>query len=74
MSLPEQEAEALRRAEDLLIRIGSGQYRVDSIRRLRADARAVLNHYPLDAAGRWTEAYGDKPEHRRTATRDEEDT
>lgn len=69
MSLPEQEARALQRARWLLSGIGSGLYKITTITQLRADARDVMKHYPLDAEGRWMESYGDNPECTRTATR-----
>lgn len=55
MSLPEQEAHSLDRASDFLLRLGSGEYKVTSIRALRKEARDILKHYPLAAGSRWLE-------------------
>jgi len=52
-STPEEEALALDAAQHLLIQIGSGHYRVTSIRRLRAECREVLRHYPLAPGESW---------------------
>lgn len=44
MSTSDEEARALRRAYDFLLDIGSGRYKVTSIRELRAEARRILKH------------------------------
>ncbi|MGO2113292.1 MAG: hypothetical protein ACTH31_16950 [Pseudoclavibacter sp.] len=47
MSAPDQEARALARVRDFMYDLGNGTYRVETITRLRADARAVMKHYPI---------------------------
>lgn len=57
MSLPDEEATALERARAFLLSLSSGEYRVDSIKALRADARGVVKHYPLAAGERWLDKH-----------------
>lgn len=57
MSMPDEEARALDYAHDFLSHLGSGEYKVASIRQLRADARMVLRHYPLAAGQRWLDSH-----------------
>lgn len=57
MSTSEEEAAALRQAQDFLLGLSSGQYRVTSIRALRQDARTIARHFPLAAAERWLAAF-----------------
>lgn len=47
MSTPDQEARALARVREFMYDLGNGTCRVESITRLRADARATMRHYPL---------------------------
>lgn len=47
MSTPDQEARALARVRDFMYDLGNGTYRVESITRLRADARDAMHHYPI---------------------------
>lgn len=53
MSLPRQEAVALGRAYGFLLALSSGEHPARPIRDLRAEARDIVKHYPLDAANRW---------------------
>lgn len=53
MSTKKEEAEALDRAWQFLLDLGSGQYRVESISKLRSDARQIAKHYPLAISERW---------------------
>lgn len=57
MSMPDEEARALNDARTFLLHLGSGEYKVTSIRRLREDARTVLHHYPLAAGARWLDSH-----------------
>lgn len=53
MSTKKEEAEALDRAWRFLLDLGSGRYRVESISKLRSDARQIARHFPLAASQRW---------------------
>lgn len=53
MSLPEQEARALERAREFLLALSSGRHPARPIRDLRAEARDIAKHYPLDVGHRW---------------------
>lgn len=47
MSTPDEEARAMERVRDFMYALGNGSYRVESITRLRADARDAMHHYPI---------------------------
>lgn len=53
MSTRDEEARAIEAARTLLGQLSSGEYKVTSIRKLRADARQALRHFPLAASYRW---------------------
>lgn len=53
MSLPEQEARALLRAQQFLLALSSGEHPARPIRDLRNEARDIARHYPLAAGTRW---------------------
>ena len=58
MSLTTEEARALDRAADLLLKLSSGQYLFakpggHAVTELRAEARSIMRHYPLAAGSRW---------------------
>jgi hypothetical protein len=57
MSLTTEEARALDRAADLLLKLSSGQYRFakpgHTVAELRGEARSIMRHYPLAAGSRW---------------------
>lgn len=53
MSLPFEEARSLDAAFEFLCELSSGEYKVESIKKLRKDARTILRHYPLAAGPRW---------------------
>lgn len=48
MSLPEQEAHAMRRAWEFLLHLSSGEIRIDGhIAEVRKEARDIVKHFPL---------------------------
>lgn len=53
MSTRAQEARALDDAWRFLLDLSSGNYRVESVTKLRTDARHLAKHYPLAAGARW---------------------
>lgn len=47
MSLPEQEAYALRRAWEFLLGLSSGKVKLDRVTPVREEARDIVKHFPL---------------------------
>lgn len=54
MSTRDQEARALDDAWRFLLDLSSGNYRFETVTKLREDARRVAKHYPLAVGYRWT--------------------
>lgn len=47
MSLPEQEANATRRAWEFLLGLSSGEVKLDRVTPVRKEARDIVKHFPL---------------------------
>lgn len=58
MSLPDQEARALDRAQQFLWDLGSGTQPINGhVREIRALARDISRHYPLAAGALWIDLH-----------------
>lgn len=58
MSTCDEEARALDDVWEFLLQLSSGEYKVTTITKLRADARRLVRHYPLAAGARWMKTQG----------------
>lgn len=47
MSLPEQEAAAMRRTWEFLLGLSSGEVKLDRVKPVREQARDIVKHFPL---------------------------